>query len=112
MLTREECLERLTGFFGQGELGIMIYVPEKGEYLALSIGTGDQLLDEDLVAGYDSYINICGYSYDCDFDDEDGGILLYDSEKENYDEDICNAVYDVLVDRYETALDFIPIHFL
>jgi hypothetical protein len=111
-MSREDCLKKLQGFTGQGDKynGIMLWIPDTKQIFQVMIGTGDNLLDEDYEAGYDSYLYIQLYGYDDPgFEEIDGGDMMYRSDEETYDEDICTAVYDALKFFYEYVPDFIPL---
>lgn len=59
---------------------ILIYLPDIQEFMSISEGTGDNLLNEDRDEGYVDYININTYFYSGDIDvpfgEIDGGIML------------------------------------
>lgn len=109
-MSRDECLEKLKNFTGTDYNGIMLYVPSAKQIFQVMIGTGDNLLAEDYEAGYDAYLYIKAYEYDDpDFEEIDGGVMMYRSDEETYDEDICTAVYDALKFFYDSVPDFIPL---
>lgn len=60
----------------------LIYIPSKQEVLELSLGSGDNLLDEDRAEGYVDYVNIDAYTYvgsaesPCGFAEGDGGMFM------------------------------------
>ena len=111
-LTREEVLDKLKDFMDQGNdyNGIMLFIPEEKQLLCVSIGTGDNLLKEDKQNGYDSYLYLTQFEYDgVDMEEIDGGDMMYRSEEETYDKDICTAVYDALKFIYDYVPNFIPL---
>lgn len=109
-MTKEGVITKLKKFLGRGKNGIMLWIPEKEEIFMVMIGTGDNLLPEDRQDGFDAYLYIKVYLYDDpDFEEIDGGDLMYVSEKEKYDTDICFAVYDALEFHYTEVPDFIPL---
>lgn len=80
----------------------LIYVPAKMEVLDLSIGTGDNLEETDVEAGYVDYVNIDVYSYvgsgisDAGFEAGDSGMML----TKTVIMDIAEIVSDVLDYQY------------
>lgn len=92
--------------------GILLYLPEIEKFFSVCIGTGNNLDHEDRQAGYDSYLEINEYEYDGNgltFDVVDGGMFLYKTTEENYDDDICDAVEDALQYHYNNVPEFVPI---
>lgn len=55
---------------------IFIYVPEMHQIIRISEGTGDNLLDEDIEAGYVDYIYYEQHSVAIDFPEVDGGQIM------------------------------------
>ena len=55
---------------------IYIYVPEAKQIIKISEGTGDNLLDEDIEAGYVDYIYYEQYVMDPDMRETDGGMVM------------------------------------
>lgn len=55
---------------------IHIYVPETRQIIKISEGTGDNLLDEDIDAGYVDYIYYDTYVVDSDIQEHDGGMVM------------------------------------
>jgi hypothetical protein len=55
---------------------IYIYVPTFNQIVRISEGTGDNLLDEDIEAGYVDYIYYEQYSVETDFPEVDGGMVM------------------------------------
>lgn len=111
-MTKKECLKKLEKFTGQGDKynGIMLWIPKINQIFQVMIGYGDNLLDEDYEAGFDSYLYIKAYEYDDpDFEEIDGGDMMYKSDEETYDDNICTAVYDALIFFYDFVPDFIPL---
>lgn len=82
---------------------ILLFLPEKNEFVFMEYGSGEQLLWEDRKAGYDDYINIQTYSFDGDFNEEDGGLLMFKNEERN----IYRHIDDVLMEMYGQKLKFI-----
>lgn len=109
-LDRNECKWLLKDFRKKDGNGIMLWIPEKNEIFQVMIGIGDNLLREDYEQGYDSYLYIKTYVYeDPDFDEMDGGDMMYRSNEETYDDDITTAVYDALEFHYDEVPYFIPL---
>lgn len=117
MITREFANAKLEGFKNyysseSDQNGILLWIPEEKQFFTVAVGTGDNLLDEDIEAGYDSYLWIQTFTYeDPDMEEEDGGDMMYVSSEQTYDEDICTAVYDALEFHYGSAIDFVPLQF-
>lgn len=64
---------------------IFIYVPSEQQIIRISEGSGDNLLDEDIEAGYVDYIYYEQYSREIDFPEVDGGqIMLTEPFQEKY----------------------------
>ena len=55
---------------------IYIYVPEAKQIIKISEGSGDNLLDEDIEAGYVDYIYYDTYSVADDIRETDGGMIM------------------------------------
>lgn len=55
---------------------IHIYVPEMKQIIRISEGTGDNLTDEDMDAGYVDYIYYDTYVVDSDIREHDGGMIM------------------------------------
>lgn len=117
MITRELAEDKLVGFKNyykeeSEQNGIMLFIPEEKQFLSVAIGTGDNLLDEDIEAGYDSYIYLQTFMYDDpNMEEEDGGDMLYKSSEKTYDEDITTAVCDAIEFIYGELIDFVPLHY-
>lgn len=55
---------------------VFIYVPDFKQIIRISEGTGDNLLDEDIEAGYVDYIYYDQYSREIDLPEVDGGQVM------------------------------------
>lgn len=55
---------------------IFIFVPEAGQIIKISEGSGDNLLQEDMDEGYVDYIYYEQYGLDVDLREVDGGMVL------------------------------------
>ena len=55
---------------------IYIYVPEAKQIVKISEGSGDNLLDEDIEAGYVDYIYYEQYVMDPEMRETDGGMVM------------------------------------
>lgn len=109
-LNENECRWLLKDFKGKHNNGIMLWIPEKNEVFQVMIGDGCNLLKEDIAQGFDAYLYIKTYVYDDpDFDEMDGGDLMYVSDNETYNYDITTAVYDALEFHYGSVPYFIPL---
>ena len=76
---------------GYGDL--FLYVPEARQIIRIAEGTGDNLLEEDIDAGYVDYIYYDQYLLDADMSNVDGGMLL---------------LKEMLRDKYRCMADCIP----
>lgn len=97
---------------------LAIYVPEKDETIMAYFGTGDNLMSEDIEAGYNAYLEYYTYkgnvsledfySKEGDWDDGaiDGGEYMYDAD--NSPEHIRELMPELVAYHYntETPLDF------
>ena len=55
---------------------IYIFVPEMKQIVKISEGSGDNLLDEDIEAGYVDYIYYDTYAMGATLDELDGGMVM------------------------------------
>jgi hypothetical protein len=55
---------------------IHIYVPEMRQIIRIAEGTGDNLLDEDIEAGYVDYIYYDTFVIESDIREHDGGMVM------------------------------------
>lgn len=76
---------------GYGDL--FLYVPEVRQIIRIAERTGDNLLEEDIDAGYVDYIYYDQYLLDVDMPDVDGGMVL---------------LKEMLRDKYRCLADCIP----
>ena len=53
---------------------VVLFIPEKQEYIGYSEGTGDNLQFEDAAAGYIDYIDYTQYDAECE--EVDGGMYM------------------------------------
>lgn len=85
------------------EKGVLLLIrADKPLFIRAVFGTGDNLLREDIEAGYNDYIYIESYSFDGDeFVEDDGGQFLFNNEKADY--------YDNLEHFCKTAVEEICI---
>lgn len=77
---------------------IYIYVPEAQQIIKISEGSGDNLLDEDIDAGYVDYIYYEQYVMDPDMRETDGGMVMLTElfqEKFKCTEDAIPQVLDM-----------------
>ena len=66
---------------------IHIFVPGSKQIIRISEGAGDNLLDEDIAAGYVDYIYYEQYALGTDIYEEDGGqIMLTELFQSKYDQ--------------------------
>lgn len=55
---------------------VYIYVPEMQQIIKIAEGTGDNLLDEDIDAGYVDYIYYDTYAMEDSIRESDGGMVM------------------------------------
>lgn len=72
---------------------IYIYVPAEQQILKISEGSGDNLLEEDIVEGYVDYIYYEQYSREYGFPELDGGMVM---------------LTEMFQDKYESTKECIP----
>lgn len=88
----------------------MLWIPDIEEIFCVSIGTGCNLTTEYRAKSYDAYLYIQTYKYDDqEFVEYNGGEMMFKSDEEVYQDDICFAVYDALEFIYDTIPVFIPL---
>lgn len=69
---------------------ILLYIPEKKEYLGIAFGCGDNLEPD-----FDGYLYLTQHSFECSyFEEYDGGQMDYMDKDTNYD-NICDTIFDV-----------------
>ena len=83
---------------GNNSGGLLIFEPERKQFIRISYGTGDNLSDEDIEDGYDDYLYISIDEFDDSWEEEvDGGQMLLKMEEEwgnHYN--ICQHIKDGL----------------
>lgn len=81
---------------------MMVYIPERGEFLMACEGTGDNLLQEDIDEGYVDYIYIETYIWDGnEFIEYDGGQqLLSELYQNKYKDDDETMIRDAMEFMY------------
>ena len=61
MQTLEQQLQRFKlEMEGNSSGGLLLYVPEREQFVRISYGTGDNLSSEDIEEGYDDYLYLRG----------------------------------------------------
>ena len=71
-----EQMEECSGKRPEGFGALFLYVPEMRQIIRIAEGTGDNLLEEDMDAGYVDYIYYDQYMLDIDMPATDGGQVL------------------------------------
>ena len=86
--------------------GLLIFVPENKHFVRISYGTGDNLLHEDLEAGYDDYLYITVDEFNDGWvEDIDGSQVMLKMQAEwNGHYNICQHIKDGL----EMLYDYVP----
>lgn len=72
---------------------IYIYVPSEQQLIRIAEGSGDNLDDDDIKAGYVDYIYYSQYSREMDFPEVDGGMIM---------------LTELFQNKYESTKDAIP----
>ncbi len=81
---------------------VHLFIPSKNMLLSFEPGTGDNLLPEDEANGFDSYLNWYTKSMDSvEPEEDDAGMVLYNSENFPYDKDLLAAIPRVLDEAYD-----------
>lgn len=76
---------------------VHLYVPSKNALLSFEPGTGDNLTPEDEDEGFNDYLNWGIRSLDTvNTDEGDGGMVLFDNTKTDYNTDLLAAIPIVL----------------
>lgn len=87
---------------------IYIYVPEAHQIIKISEGSGDNLLDEDIEAGYVDYIYYEQYVMDPDMRETDGGMVMLTELFQEKFKCTADAIPDVLDMAYgQESLEYI-----
>ncbi len=99
MQTLEQQLQRFKSKMeGDSSGGLLLFVPEREQFVRISYGTGDNLSSEDIEEGYDDYLYISIDEFDDAWEEEiDGGQMLLKIEEEwNGHYNICQHIKDGL----------------
>lgn len=87
---------------------IYIYVPEAKQIIKISEGSGDNLLDEDMDAGYVDYIYYEQYVMDPHMRETDGGMVMLTELFQELFKSTKDAIPNVLDMAYgDTSLSYI-----
>lgn len=87
---------------------VYIYVPNEQQIIKISEGSGDNLLEEDIAAGYVDYIYYEQYSREQGFPEVDGGMVMLTElfqEKYNSTAECISAVLDM--DFGDVTMDYV-----
>lgn len=93
------------------EKGVLMLIPDTKLFVSAKFGDGTNLTLEDLEAGLDDYIYIQVFKYvpADEFQEIDGGILTFNSKKQNYYDDLemfCTDSLDFVgfeTDKYQVV---------
>lgn len=98
MKTLKQQLERFESKMeGNSSGGLLLFVPEREQFVRISYGTGDNLSSEDIEQGYDDYLYISVDEFDDEWiEDVDGGQMLLKMEEEWGHHNICQHIADGL----------------
>lgn len=80
---------------------IFIFVPEKKQIIKIAEGSGDNLTDEDLEAGYVDYIYYEIYGVKTGFPELDGGMIMLEKPFQELFENTEQCVSQVLDMAYD-----------
>lgn len=97
MQTLNQQLERFKSEMeGDNSGGLLLFIPEREQFVRISYGTGDNLSSEDIEAGYDDYLYISIDEFDDGWvEDVDGGQMLLKMEEWGH-HNICQHIKDGL----------------
>lgn len=111
IIKKQQALSKLKSFSFQNEYGgILLWIPDKNEFLSVSFGDGSNTDDN-----YDDYLVITTYEFADSvvfadhFIEKDGGQIDFNNDTSNYNYDITKTVCDVLEFMYGEIYDFIPL---
>lgn len=98
MQTLEQQLQRFKlEMEGNSSGGLLLYVPEREQFVSISYGTGDNLSSEDIEDGYDDYLYIVIDEFNDGWEEDvDGGQMLLKIEEEWGHHNICQHIKDGL----------------
>lgn len=99
MKTLEQQLERFKSEMeGNNSGGLLLFIPEREQFVRISYGTGDNLSSEDIEGEYDDYLYISIDEFDDGWvEDVDGGQMLLKMKEEwNGHYNICQHIKDGL----------------
>lgn len=89
---------------------IYIYVPDVRQIIKISEGSGDNLNDEDMEAGYVDYIYYEQYVMDPLMRETDGGMIMLTESFQEHFNCTADAIPDVLEMAYnDNKLEFITL---
>lgn len=84
----------------EGYDDLFLYVPEMYQIIRIAEGTGDNLLEEDIDAGYVDYIYYDQYMLDANMPNVDGGMVLLDGMLREKYSCLADCIPDVLAMAY------------
>ena len=82
---------------------ILLFIPEKELFVSIAEGTGDNLLPEDIEAGYADYINyeVLTAKELWEHDDGYGGMIMYTELVQEKFYELEECIPEVLYDAFE-----------
>lgn len=109
---KNKTIEELTKEFGKVDdgIGIMLWIPEYQQYLAISNGDGTN--SDVLEECCNDYVYYAQYEYSCaEFVEVDGGQLDYNTSEINYNDNLIEAIPEILNMAYDDAeTQFVLLH--
>lgn len=100
-------LDKPEGFCGS----ILLYLPSMKKFMTISFGTGDNLLREDRLAGYDDYLYISYHEWDSvDFAEIETDQMMFNQADKSY-KDIADAVADAMEYAFDDMIDIVPLQY-
>lgn len=99
MQTLDQQLQRFKSEMeGDSSGGLLLFSPERQQFIRISYGTGDNLSSEDIEEGYDDYLYIVIDEFNDGWEEDiDGGQMLLKMEVEwNGHHNICQHIKDGL----------------
>ena len=86
-------------------------IKTKNEYVRIEEGSGDNLIREDIEAGYVTYVDFTGFTLSDDGEEEetDGGMFLYKEDIRNIEDtvpDVLDQLFDSRDMDYTVLADY------
>lgn len=96
--------EKCFGEKPKGYADLFVFVPEMGEIVCISEGTGENLLSEDIADGYVDYINFSQYDLSVPIKEIDGGRVMTKRMVKDQYGCLADSIPDVMAMAYGDRL--------